>query len=599
MPYTREQKRIIRDVNASKNVRVIAVAGSGKTSTILGTIPNHGATLVLCYNNRLRDETQSRIGDGEGGEAFDVHTFHSFVYNTLGEELATTDIGIVRMNAFLDGIKGLPRKELVTAIRSGLPQQAQKVLIGSGKYTRIIIDEAQDLTPEYYALAMHLLRITGASLTLLGDPRQAIYQFNGATDKYLRNASLYFEREFVDRTLSMSFRVPKMVAMLVNEACTGDGGQDIIPASKSRGIKPMIYFESVYEKMDMIIDMIKKVPPGDVMILMYSTRRDAYRPSITVANTLIEAGVPVSFNGITSSSDASDESVLMISYHQSKGLERPIVICLDMGEYYFNLNPDVRVDILPNLWYVAMTRASKFLIAFIDRPFEFITRGLKAIGFDPPTPSEMTDGGAPPTNVAATASSYISRGFDNLVKYSPTSIQVELMARREYPERFVSIGVGSIAVNAADLVAGLMCEFTRARLLDAKIDPDGYIAEYKKVMLGGLRGVRLNVGHVMLGKEKLSTVDAISRGYDVASHILDVLHEYPTSGIRGEYGNTEINTQSGSVVIIVTGPTIEARLRVASFWTKKTIIIDVVAGSYVILGGGGDDELVAKDHTVE
>lgn len=589
---TREQKRIIRDVNASKNVRVIAVAGSGKTSTILGTIPNHGNTLVLCYNNRLRDETNSRAKELLDGDdaIFDVHTFHSFTYNVLGEELATTDIGIVKMNAILAGVTSKQsRKDLIAAVKGELPQQAQNALIGARKYTRVIIDEAQDLTPEYYTLAMHILKIcSSASLILLGDPRQAIYQFNGATDKYLRNASLYFEREFVDHALSMSFRVPREIATLVNTACTGDGGQDIVPASTSRGIKPMIYFEDVYEKMDLIIDMIKKVPPGDVMILMYSTRRDAYRPSILMANTLIEAGVPVCFNGITSTV-ADEDSVLMISYHQSKGLERPIVVCLDMGEYYFGLNPDVSRDTLPNLWYVAMTRASRFLIAFIDRPFEFITRGLSAVGFTPP-PFVGFEPGESSSPKDETIDGYISRGFENLVKYAPTSVQVTLMSRREYPDKFTMLGIGGITVNPNDMICGLMREYVRAKLIDSSLTAEGYTAEYKRTILGGLRGVRLNVGKAMLGREKISTVDAITRAYDTVVHILGILGVRMFSGGRGEYGNTEAISHDGIVIIIVTSPSMEARLRVASF-KAKTIVIDVVAGGYAILS--------TEDHAVE
>lgn len=519
---------------------------------------------------------------------FDIHTFHSFVFNVLGEELATTDIGIVRMNATLSTIVSLPRKELVAAVREALPQSAQTALISSRRYTRIIIDEAQDMTPEYYTLASNILKICRASLTLLGDPRQAIYQFNGATDKYLRNAHLYFDREFVDRTLSTSFRVPGTIATLVNEACKGDGGNDIVPYQRS-GIKPMIYFESIYEKMDMIIDMIKKVPPEDVMILMYSTLRDSYRPSVTVANTLIDAGIPVCFNGI----GEVGGSVLMISYHQSKGLERPIVVCLDMGEYYFGINPQVSRESLPNLWYVAMTRASRFLIVFMDKPFGFITRGLKAIGFTPPEPMDVTDN--PRTPRDESIDGYIARGFDSLVKYAPTSVQIELMSRSEYPEGFNGIGVGGMSVSSGDLVVGVIREYTKARLLNASISPDAYLDEYKRVLLGGLRNIRLKMGVVTLGTDKMTVADAMDRGYEVAIHVISTLIHHvgkdSLRSIKGEYGNTEIATEDGTVIIISTGATIEARLRVASFWKMKVIVIDIIAGGYAIL--------LPKDHAIE
>lgn len=607
MPYTKEQKRIIRDINEGKNVRVVAVAGSGKTSTILGTVGEHEATLVLCYNNRLRAETIERIKSitDELSAPFDVHTFHSFVYTTFDEPMATTDIGIVRINNILNPIvlnsdkSHKPRKDIIPKMRELFREESLRKLIGAGRYRRIIVDEAQDLTPEYFALSRNLMCITGASIILLGDPRQAIYQFNGATDKYLRNAHLHYGREFVDRQLSVSFRVPEMVAKMINASTSASDDKlavDIIPATKST-IRPMIYIDDMMSKIDILVDMIKKVSPKDVMILMYSTRRDEYRPSVKIANALSAAGIPICFNGI---GEDSENGVLMISYHQSKGLERPIVICVDLGEYYFAINPDVRKDVLPNLWYVAMTRASKFLVAFIDKPFAFITKGLEAIGFNPPMgvlvdvddgdvskTNEKTDDDRPVTNDEILR--YTSGGFEKLVKYTPTRVQMAIM--NDYPEIFTSIGSQQITTNPSDHCNHLLQEYVRTSIISLKPLPEHeYMVTFRKAILGALRGVSLDLGKIMMGSQEISVEYAMELCYNVAIHILSSLNLVSFYGTRGEFGNVDaagklfIDEKMEVIIIITTGPSIETRLRVASFGEKPIVIIDILAGTYAKKG---------------
>ncbi len=686
MPLTKEQKIIVRDINEGKNVRVIAVAGSGKTSTILGTIGDHATTLLLCYNNRLRAETivrvkekmktlidEASLGLAMSPAPFDVHTFHSFAYTTFDEPLATTDIGIVRVNEMLAGVvyettgdvndmatptslssltpsgrRLLPRREIVARAKKMLHPDALRRLIGPNRYARVIIDEAQDLTPEYFTLSRLIVYITGASVTILGDPRQAIYQFNGASDKYLRNASIYFDRTFVDRKLSVSFRVPELVAKMVNasvivETPSGDNPSDrqdnpsgrqgdtrdrqgdtlavpITPATTStRPIRPIIYVDHISSRMEIIVDMISKVPANDVMILMYSTRRDGDgRASILLANALTKAGIPVCFNGI---GEKDSDGVLMISYHQSKGLERPIVICLDLGEYYFALNPDVRRDILPNLWYVAMTRASKFLVAFIDKPFSFIMRGLAAAGLksckgedvdvdddrgahgdrgrdtgdalDVPDVTDVTD---------EEIATYTSRGFERLVKYTPTRVYMAIMKRRPFPEAMNTIGQAAIVTSPADHSGLLLQEYTRACIIaNREVNASSFLDTFCKNVLGSLKGIALNVGVVTVGNQPIDIINAMSRCYGVANHILAMHEIIETETVRGEYGNVEaigdvydaekvaettstVAETDRVVVIIITGLTIDSRLRVASFGDRRLLIIDILNGAWAKKG---------------
>jgi len=53
------------------------------------------------------------------------------------------------------------------------------------KTKHIFVDEAQDLNPMQYAILQRLATLQRASLHLIGDPNQAIYQYRDADEKLL------------------------------------------------------------------------------------------------------------------------------------------------------------------------------------------------------------------------------------------------------------------------------------------------------------------------------------------------------------------------------------------------------------------------------
>jgi hypothetical protein len=77
------------------------------------------------------------------------------------------------------------------------------------KFPAAAVDEAQDLSPLNQAM-IRLATRPGAQLTVVGDPRQAIYAWRGADSKSmtsLRNLAPAWQ----DRNLTMSFRCPKLI----------------------------------------------------------------------------------------------------------------------------------------------------------------------------------------------------------------------------------------------------------------------------------------------------------------------------------------------------------------------------------------------------
>jgi superfamily I DNA/RNA helicase len=98
-----EQLNVINHIKNGYNISVDAVAGSGKTTTVLSLahhIPNK-CIVQLTYNSELRREVNAKIHKlSDTGtmmlENLSVNTYHSFGYKYYSTE-SSTDIGICKI----------------------------------------------------------------------------------------------------------------------------------------------------------------------------------------------------------------------------------------------------------------------------------------------------------------------------------------------------------------------------------------------------------------------------------------------------------------------------------------------------------------------
>ena len=194
-PLSSEQARIVA-ASLEANVIVDAVAGSGKTTTLLSIVAARPEAqfLLLTYNARLRRETSERTRNLGLGNV-QVHTYHSFVTMALGETVRN-DI------------------ELNRAIER--PWRARRVDV-------LIVDECQDMTTLLYKVVCRVRRDCmdeRARIVLLGDVRQCIFDFNGASPLFLGEGERCFHRLFCGEwrvlTLHESFRCPSSVCKVAN-----------------------------------------------------------------------------------------------------------------------------------------------------------------------------------------------------------------------------------------------------------------------------------------------------------------------------------------------------------------------------------------------
>ncbi len=172
------QREIIQD-KQSKCIVVAAGPGSGKTRVLVHKLASlllmedvkHEQLLMLTFSRAAAIEFKQRLIKliGNAAHFVDIKTFHSFSFDLIGKtgNLEEAD-QVVRLAAEL--------------VESG---EAEPAKIGK---TVLVIDEAQDMDADEYALVSALMRHNEEMRVIaVGDDDQNIYQFRGSDSKYMRS----------------------------------------------------------------------------------------------------------------------------------------------------------------------------------------------------------------------------------------------------------------------------------------------------------------------------------------------------------------------------------------------------------------------------
>jgi len=332
-----EQLEVIEYIK-NNNVVIQATPGSGKTTLILHIAKRYKKynILALTYNAKLKLETRERANILELNN-LEVHSYHSFCVKYYDHK-AYTDMEILDILQ----ANNIPKRHI--------------------SYDIIILDESQDITPLYYELVCKIYNNcdTYAHLCILGDPNQAIYEYNKATSYYIQFAPDVFnfnECSWKKCTLSYSFRLSCENADFINKCMLG---YDRIKSNKTSSEKPRYVFSQfvAYKEVLMYLDLGYKF--GDIFVLGASVK-NIQNPLRQLANNLTQSGIPLYVP--ISDDEKIDLSVcankiVFSTFHQAKGLERKVVIVIGFDESYFRYYAkDADPCICANPLYVATSRA--------------------------------------------------------------------------------------------------------------------------------------------------------------------------------------------------------------------------------------------------
>lgn len=231
--------------NGTGNTVVKAVAGSGKTTTIveaLSHIPKGLRTLFVAFNKSIADELKKKAPPG-----VEVSTLHSYGLKTITRSLGRLRIEQYRVDGFVRALHGNDPRTLdmrrdmtktvslakgqlaaneaaVDAIiddfgiesaqngaRAAFIKDVLKILLQCAdvqkdgqidfddmiwlplvldlrqpQFDRVFVDETQDLNKAQIEMALRAVKPNGR-ICAVGDPRQAIYGFRGADSSAVDN----------------------------------------------------------------------------------------------------------------------------------------------------------------------------------------------------------------------------------------------------------------------------------------------------------------------------------------------------------------------------------------------------------------------------
>jgi hypothetical protein len=359
---SQEQLDIVEAIKTN-NVIIDCVVGSGKTSTVL-LIAKHNPdkqVLMLTYNKRLRLETMDKSNDLKNLE---IHTFHSY-YVKYYDKNCHTDTSLLGLLNTI-GPSGTLGSSILTK---------KKVKSSTGcplrKYDIIIIDEAQDLNNIYFRASLNIINETlneNGRIAIIGDQRQCIYEYNGSDSRYITYADTLFGNgngngnvQWKHMKLTKSFRITKQMCNFIANNLSGPVVKSDKNGQKIRYIICNQYSSRPYEE---VLYYMSCGFEHDSIFVLAPSIKNSGTPVRNLVNKLSAKGIPVYCplsDNEKLDSDITEGKLVFCTFHQSKGLERPVVIVFNFDDSYTKFYNKQAIGVLNNELYVALTRSSQRL----------------------------------------------------------------------------------------------------------------------------------------------------------------------------------------------------------------------------------------------
>ncbi len=356
-----QQEQLARSLGEGHRV-IHGVAGSGKT-LILGYRAEYLAKacskpiLVLCYNKSLAKRLEHWMREKGVAHKVIVQNFHAWCHR----QLTAYNVGLPQGNANAKGEAYWD--EMVDKVIRGVDRQ----LIPSAQYEAVMIDEGHDFKPEWFKLVVQMVDPRTNSLLVMYDDVQSIYRTGDRRNFSFKSVGVQAQGRTT--ILKVNYRNTQEILefaagfakdVLSPTEAADDGVPRIAPVSGGRhGPKPLlIKLPSLKEEGKYLIEQFKAAhrdgtPWKDMAVL--------YRHWDPVGRTMLRmfehAGIPITSHKNLAFGDGQD-TVKLITYHSSKGLEFPVVampgVCVPSDAE--SAEEEAR------LLYVAMTRATRELL---------------------------------------------------------------------------------------------------------------------------------------------------------------------------------------------------------------------------------------------
>ena len=352
-----QYKAVVRPLDV--NQRIIASAGSGKTTTLTARIAyliEHSSIesnriVLLTFSRNSAIQMKGKLFEMIGQNDVYAGTFHGLSKSLL----QTYSPQKVKTLYFID--------ELVSMGDEWLQTSVGRKWVGRLRY--IFVDEFQDINASQWKMISHMLH-PNARLVVVGDDCQNIYTWRGSDVRFI----LELQKEvkhLVDDQLFIKYRSSDSIIQVAN------GVMKNIPtlpwktsmrSHRERFEKPHIhFFYRVIDETSWIVkDIIKKIEnnPKISIAIISRMNQDLYR----FEEEFVLKGLSYCLHDIGTSIENSSKrsNIDLLTVHSSKGLEWDVVYLVHCNDDIFpsSKNKDEIVN-ERRLFYVAVTRAREEL----------------------------------------------------------------------------------------------------------------------------------------------------------------------------------------------------------------------------------------------
>ena len=142
---------------------------------------------------------------------------------------------------------------------------------GAARYDHILVDEFQDINP----LDLYLIRAISerhrATLTIVGDDDQAIFEWRGAAPDFILYPEAHFQQSFVTHKLEVNYRSPEEIVSLSQNLIRRNVRREAkrVTAGGSAGHATVSQWETtnVADRMRKVTALVRETQPGRVAVI--------------------------------------------------------------------------------------------------------------------------------------------------------------------------------------------------------------------------------------------------------------------------------------------------------------------------------------------
>jgi hypothetical protein len=361
----------------SENQRILASAGSGKTTTITARIAylveeyhiSPHRILLVSFSRSAAQEMIHRVHHLIGSVAMYAGTFHALSAQILREQVPTT----IRDQPFID--------ELPYRLANWLESEAG--VKWAKRFRTIIVDEFQDINEIQWRILKGLYH-KRASMIIVGDDAQNIYTWRGSSVDFILS---FHEKipEVRDYQLCRNYRSTEAIVTIANSVMrfipTLPFKEKMI-ANQRGGRKPEVhFFFRSMDEYDWIVNslerMIRSLPEFTFAVLSrYNS--DLFK----IEERLHQKGMNYQLltQYVPTSSKRQTKKITLATIHASKGLEWDIVFFMNLHDDVFpSRKSDEDIVCERRLFYVGVTRAKKGLYLTYSRQERSLSRFVREI----------------------------------------------------------------------------------------------------------------------------------------------------------------------------------------------------------------------------